>query len=107
MHYQSKLKLILIFAIGLSLPFPAIAYPQKSKMPLGEFKVKVLKRRQAHIKTAALLCALQENGASKSQIQEAWREWLKVPISEDDQFLVRSVMSGMCPAIKPQKFVLN
>ena len=105
MHYQSKL--ILIFAIGLSLPFPAIAYQQKSKMPLGEFKVKVLKRRQIHIETAALLCALYENGGSKSQIQEAWREQIEVPISEDDQFLVRSVMSGMCPAIKPQKFVPN
>ena len=70
-------------------------------MPLGEFKVKVLKRRQTHIQTAALLCALQENGASKSQIQKAWREFLEVPISEDDQFLVRSVMSGMCPGIKP------
>ena len=105
MHYQSKL--ILIFFIGLFLTFPAIAYEQKSKIPLGEFQVKVLKRRQIHIETAALLCALYENGGSKSQIQEAWREQIEVPISEDDQFLVRSVMSGMCPAIKPQKFVLN
>ena len=94
-------------ATGLSLPFQAIAQHQKSKTPLGDFKVKVLKRRQIHIQTAALLCALQDNGASEDQIQTAWRERFEVPISEDDQFLVRSVMSGMCPAIKPQKFVLN
>ena len=94
-------------ATGLSLPFQAIAQHQIPKTPLGDFKVKVLKRRQIHIQTAALLCALQENGASKIQIQEAWRELLEVPISEDDQFLVRSIMSGMCPGIKPQKFFLH
>ena len=100
------LKLILFFAIGLSLPFQAIAQHQKSKSPLGDFKVKVLKRRKMHIQTAALLCALHENDASEDRIQAAWRERLEVPISEDDQFLVRSVMSGMCPEIKPQKFIL-
>jgi len=102
-----KLNLFLIIAIGLVLPFHAMAQHQKSKMPLGEFKVKVLKRRQTHIQTAALLCALQESRASKSQIQEAWEEQLEVPISADDQFLVRSIMSGMCPGIKPQKFFLH
>ncbi len=79
---------------------------QKPKTPLGDFKVKVLKRRQIHIQTAALLCALQENGASEEQIQAAWRERLEVPISEDDQFLVKSIMRGMCPEIKPQKYLL-
>ncbi len=100
-----SLKLILILATGLSLPSQAIAQYQKPKTPLGDFKVKVLKRRQIHIQTAALLCALQENGASEEQIQAAWRERLEVPISEDDQFLVRSIMRGMCPEIKPQKYL--
>ena len=73
-------------------------------MPLGEVKVRVLKRSQMHIQTAALLCALQENGASRSQIQQAYREKIKTPISADDQFLVSNVMRDMCPSIEPQMY---
>ena len=95
------LKILLILAIGLTLPLQVIAKPQASKVPLG--KIRVLKRRQIHIETAALLCALQENGASKSQLQEAWREKLDIPVNADDQFLVISIMKGMCPGVQPQK----
>lgn len=103
-----KFPIVLITFLGfISLYFDALAQKPKSTMPLGEIKVRVLKKRQAHIQTAALLCALIENGASEDQIQTAWRERLEIPISEDDQFLVRSVMSGMCPGITPQKSVYD
>ena len=92
-------KSFLILAIGLALPLQVIAQPQPSKVPI----IRVLKRRQIHIETAALLCALQENGASKSQLQEAWREKLDIPVNADDQFLVISTMRGMCPGVQPQK----
>ena len=92
-------KSFLILAIGLALPLQVIAQPQPSKVPI----IRVLKRRQIHIETAALLCALQENGAKKSQLQEAWREKLDIPVNADDQFLVISIMRGMCPGVQPQK----
>ena len=94
-----KVKSFLILAIGLALPLQVIAQPQPSKVPI----IRVLKRRQIHIETAALLCALQETGASKSQLQEAWREKLDIPVNADDQFLVISIMRGMCPGVQPQK----
>ena len=94
-----KVKSFLIIAIGLALPLQVIAQPQPSKVPI----IRVLKRRQIHIETAALLCALQENGAEKSQLQEAWREKLDIPVNADDQFLVISIMRGMCPGVQPQK----
>ena len=96
-------KLVLVFAIGFSLPFQTLANTQNSKAPFGKIQVRVLKRRQIHIETAALLCSLQENGAQKNQIQEAWRDQIETPINADDQFLVISIMSGMCPNIQPQE----
>ncbi len=101
--FFQNLKLVLVFVIGFSLPFQALANTQNSKVPFGKIKVRVLKRRQIHIETAALLCSLQENGAQTSQVQEAWRDQIETPISADDQFLVMSIMRGMCPEIQPQK----
>tara|TARA_Y100001968_G_C18991952_1_gene541813 strand:- start:106 stop:456 length:351 start_codon:yes stop_codon:yes gene_type:complete len=98
-----KLNLFLVFLIGLTLPFQTLANTQNSNVPFGKIRVRVLKRRQIHIETAALLCALQENGAQKNQIQEAWRDQIETPISSDDKFLVISIMHGMCPNIQPQK----
>ena len=98
-----RFKLVLVFAIGLALPFQTLANTKNSKVPFGKIKVRVLKRTQMHIETAALLCALQGTGAKKSQIQEAWTDQIETPISADDQFLVISIMRGMCPEIQPQK----
>ena len=97
-----NLKLLLIVAIFLALPFGTLAQHQRTKMPLGDFKVRNLKRRQKHIQTAALLCALHANGGSYSQIKEVWRDKLEVPISVDDEFLVNHIMGDMCPDIELQ-----
>tara|TARA_B100000579_G_scaffold190744_1_gene155795 strand:+ start:1072 stop:1416 length:345 start_codon:yes stop_codon:yes gene_type:complete len=102
-QFFQTFKLILVFLIGFSLPFQVLANTQNSKVPFGKIKVRVLKRRQIHIETAALLCSLQEIGAKNSQIQEAWRDQIETPISADDQFLVISIMRGICPEIQPQK----
>ena len=104
--FHQNWKLVLVFAIGFSLPFQTLANTQNSKAPFGKINVRVLKRRQIHIETAALLCSLQEIGAKTSQIQEAWRDQIETPISADDQFLVISIMRGMCPEIQPQKHFL-
>ena len=98
-----KLNLFLVFLIGLTLPFQTLANTQNSNVPFGKIRVRVLKRRQVHIETAALLCALQETGAKKSQIQEAWRGKIETPISADDKFLVINIMREMCPEIHPEK----
>ena len=103
MKCLQNFKLVLVFAIGLALPLQTLADSQNSKVPFGKIKVRVLKRRKIHIETAALLCSLHETGAEKSQIQEAWRDQIETPISADNQFLVISIMRGMCPEIQPQK----
>ena len=99
-----KLKLFLPFIIGLVF-FPQIPLLAKpSSIPFGDFKVRALKRRESHIQTAAMLCALQENGAEIITIQAAWTDKLQLPITDDDQFLVMSIMQDLCPKTKPQKF---
>ena len=104
---NEKLKQLIILAICLSIPSQALAHLQLANMPLGDFKVRILKRQQKHIHTAALLCLLYEDGASETNIKQAWRENIEVPISANDQFLVNSIMRGMCPKIKPQKVLLK
>ena len=99
-----NLKKIIILVILFSIPSQALAHLQRTKMPLGDFKVRILKRRHKHIHTAALLCVLHENGTSESRIKQAWRDKIEVPISANDKFLVISIMREMCPRIKPQKF---
>ena len=94
---QIKVISLFIFCLLLS-PITLAQYP-KSKIPLGDFKVRVLKRKQIHIETAALLCALYQNGATEEQIKDAWSEKLISPISDDDKFVVKSIMKGMCPEI--------
>ena len=100
-----KLKILFLIAIAITVAIPIKGFPenQSSKIPIGDFRVRVLKRNTNHIQTAALLCALQENKAKKKLIKEAWYEKLQDPISADDEFLVISIMGGMCPEIKPQK----
>ena len=43
--------------------------------------------------------------AERNKIQAAWTDKLQLPISDDDQFLVKSIMQDMCPEIKPQKYL--
>ncbi len=43
---------------------------QNSKAPFGKIEVRVLKRSEIHIETAALLCSLQENGAKKIKFKK-------------------------------------
>ncbi len=94
-----QIKVFSLFILcSLLLPSSFAQYPQ-SKIPLGELKVRVLKRKQIHIKTAALLCALYKNGGTSEKINEAWSERFVSPISADDEYLVKSIMKGMCPEI--------
>ena len=101
------LKQLIILFVFLYIPSQALAQRQQAKMPLGDFKVRILKRRHQHIHTAALLCVLYENSNPENSIKQAWRDNLETPISANDQFLVISIMREMCPRIKPQKFFLK
>ena len=89
-------KIPLIIYLVFLVPINAIARP---KIPFGDVKVRVLERREEHIHTAALICSLYQNGATEEQIKDAWSEKLISPISDDDKFVVKSIMKGMCPEI--------
>ena len=99
-----QIKVIFLFIFCLLLSPRSLAQYPKSKIPLGDFKVRVLKRKQIHIKTAALLCALHQNGGTSEQIKEAWNERFVSPINGDDEYLVKSIMKGMCPEFKQISF---
>ena len=88
----------LIILFLLIIPSIAISAEKKESPPFN-MKVRVLKREKTHIKTAALICALLETKATKSEIQQAWHSQLKPPISNNDKYLVKSIMKGMCPEI--------
>ena len=103
MIYNLKPFFLIAITIAVLLPIKGFSQIQSSKIPIGDFRVRVLKRNKNHIQTAALLCALQENKANKKLIQAAWYEKFQYPISADDQFLVISIMRGMCSEIKPEK----
>ena len=93
---------IILLAVGLLTQFSLI-HESKSKgaMPFGGVEVKVLTRKNEHIKTAALICALHEaKDTTKDQIKAAWTNYLKKPISSNDQFLITRIMKEMCPEIK-------
>ena len=104
MSFLYKLHPIYIILVGFIIPFDLLAENQNSKSPLGGFEVRVIKKTQKHIHTAALLCALyQEEKVNNRHIQSAWVEKFQDPITTDDQFLVTNIMQEMCPKITPTK----
>ena len=74
---------------------------------LPGFEVRVLKRKVEHKHTAALLCALIENKSSEKLIAEAWESQLEIPVSSDDEYLVKFIMRDMCPATSKSYFINN
>mgnify|MGYP006291067499 FL=1 len=68
-------------------------------VPISGMQVRVIKRNEAHLRTAAMLCALQEHHAPATQIEAAWRSELSSPTSIDDQVLVRLSMTQLCPGV--------
>jgi len=101
-------ELLYLILIGLSFPLQVLSQVQQPKKPLGEFQIRVLKRNQKHLNTAALICALHlEKEAQANKLQSAWSKQFPIPVSVDDQTLVIITMQEMCPEIKPEKFVLH
>ena len=88
-----------LFSVGV------LAQAKQQKMPIKGFTVKVLKRKEEHIKTAALTCALAENNASIRELRAAWDGQLLRPITSDDHFLIIDIMKKMCPEINPEKLL--
>ena len=90
------LKILLILPV---CPFSLASLAEEPTVnkKIGGFEVRVLKRKDEHKHTAALLCALIENNSSEIIIKNAWESQLKKPISSDDEYLVRFIMRDMCP----------
>lgn len=83
---------LLIFQIQIAL----IAMGSENKSPFT-INVKVLKREKIHIETAALICALNYNNASSSQIEKVWSAKSDESIKNDDKYLVNSIIKDLCP----------
>ena len=91
---------LLIFLLNINLLlFGASSFaeekPQNKK--IGGFELRVFKRKEEHIHTAALICSLLENNSSKKLTDAAWGSKLEKPISSDDEYLVKFIMRDMCP----------
>ena len=90
------LRYLLIVAL-YTVSFNSLAQEKSVNKKIGGFEVRVLKRKDEHKHTAALICALIENNSSKKLIDEAWGSQLEKPISADDEYLVKFIMRDMCP----------
>ncbi len=101
---------LFIFVINFVL-FLAPSFSFAGEKPLNKklsgFELRVLKRKDEHKHTAAILCALIENNSSKKLIAEAWGSQLKIPISSDDKYLVKFIMRDMCPITSKTYFKNN
>ena len=100
-----KLMLPTIVFICIFFSLGVLAQARQQKLPIKGFTVKILKRKEEHIKIAALSCALAENNASIRELRAAWDGQLLRPITSDDQFLVIDIMKKMCPEIHPEKLL--
>ena len=90
------LKFLLTLAV-FPLSLASLAEEQIVNKKIGGFEVRVLKRKDEHKQTAALICALIENNSSEKLVADAWESQLEKPISSDDEYLVRFIMRDMCP----------
>ncbi len=97
------LKIFLPLAL-YSLSLASLAQEKHSNRKIDGFEVRVLKRKDEHIHTAAFICSLIENNSSKKLINDAWTSQLKKPISSDDEYLVKFIMRDMCPAASKSYF---
>ena len=91
---------LLIFLININLfLFGASSFAEEkpNNTKIGGFEIRVFKKKEEHIHTAALICALLENNSSKKSIDEAWESKLEKPVSSDDEYLVKFIMRDMCP----------
>ncbi len=66
--------------------------------PVPTMSVKVLKRTNEHIETAALICSLIEDNSSQETIESAWSYKFDLPLGKDDKYLIDFVMKDMCPS---------
>ena len=97
--------LLFLISFGLFLvPINSFAEETPLNKKLGGFKIRVLKRKEEHKHTAALICALLENNSSQRLIDDAWESQLEKPVSSDDEFLVRFIMRDMCPTLSKYYF---
>tara|TARA_Y100001968_G_scaffold252991_1_gene238541 strand:+ start:108 stop:422 length:315 start_codon:yes stop_codon:yes gene_type:complete len=91
---------LLIFLINFNLfLFGSSSFSEEKPLnkKLGGFEIRVLKRKDEHIKTAAIICSLIENNSSIKLIEEGWGTQLEKPVSSDDEYLVKFIMRDMCP----------
>ena len=97
---------IIITFIFLDLLFNFLsAEPRKRPNPFGSVEVNVHKRKDRHIKIAALICALVETNADSRQIQKVLFDQLPKPIDKSDKFLIEDSMFRMCPSVDSRKII--
>ncbi len=98
---------LLIFLISFNLFLfgsSSLAEEKPLNKKIGGFEIRVLKRKEEHLHTAALICSLIENNSSSKLIDEAWESKLDKPVSKDDEYLVKFIMRDMCPTASKSYF---
>ena len=91
----------------LNLLFSDQIFASKKRSIISGVEVKVYKKERKHIETSALLCALAKNGSSLEEINKNLEISFKKPIYKSDHFLLKDVMSSMCPEIDIGKILEN
>jgi len=87
----------------MSFLFPNEISSSKKRSIISGIEVKVYKKERKHIETSALLCALARNGNSLEDIKINLETSFKKPISKSDHFLLKDIMSSMCPELDNRK----
>ena len=102
-----KRKFIFIFFLLFNFLFTNEIFASKKRSFISGVEVKVHKKKRKHIETSALLCALAINGNSLEEIKKSLEISFKNSISQSDSFLIKGVMSSMCPEFDNRKLFEN
>ena len=102
-----KRKFIFIFFLLFNFLFTNEIFASKKRSIISGVEVKVHKKKRKHIETSALLCALAINGNSLEEIKKSLEISFKNSISQSDAFLIKDVMSSMCPEFDNRKLFEN
>ena len=102
-----KRKFLLIFFLLFNVLFINEIFALKKRSIISGVEVKVYRKERKHIETSALLCALAKNGYSLEDIKKNLETTFKKPISKSDHFLLKDIMSSMCPKVDIGKIFEN
>ena len=87
--------------------YPDEIFANKKRSIISGVEIKVYKKEKKHLETSALLCALVMNGNSLKEIKKNLAVNFQNPIAKSDKFLIKDIMSSMCPEFDNKKIFEN